>query len=73
MLTRLCSCVVFCFDKDVKREELSNIADKFLDCIEIKAIIDKEGILSEKESPTDNPQKFRKLLDSSCEVIRQGR
>ena len=73
MLTRLCSCIVFCFDKDVKREELSSIADKFLDWIEIKAIIDKEGVLSEKESPTDNPQKFRKLLDSSCEVIRQGR
>ena len=28
MLTRLCSCIVFGFDKDVKREELSSIADK---------------------------------------------
>lgn len=69
-LSRICSKVVFCFDKDVQRDELQELADKFIDCIEINAVIDTENILDEKESPTDNPDKFKKLVNNCCERIR---
>ncbi len=69
-LTRLCADIVFLFDKDVKRDELSELADRFVDCVKIFAIIDNENILNEKESPTDDPEKFKWLLDNCCERIK---
>lgn len=69
-LSRICSRIIFCFDKDVQREELKELADKFIDCIEIDALIDTDNILDEKESPTDNPEKFELLVDKCCERIR---
>lgn len=62
-LTRLCVPIIFCFDKDVQKEELSELADRFIDNIEIYALIDSDNILNEKESPTDDPKKF--------EILRQ--
>lgn len=73
MLTRLCSHIVFCFDKDVQNDELNDIADKFIDCIEISAIVDSENILDSKESPTDDPQKFKKLNENCRKIIKIGR
>lgn len=62
-LTRLCVPIIFVFDKDVTKEELDEIANRFIDGIEIYALIDKNGILDEKESPTDNIDKFEILLN----------
>lgn len=72
MLTRLCSHIILCFDKDVQIEELRTIADKFIDCIKVSAIIDSVNILGEKESPTDNPDKFEKL-SKYLQTIKNGR
>lgn len=69
-LTRLCTDICFLFDKDVKREELIELSEKFIDCINIYAVIDTDNILNEKESPTDNPVKFQKLLENNMERIR---
>lgn len=69
-LTRLCADVVFLFDEDVKRDELSELADRFVDCVKIFAVIDSENILDEKESPTDNSEKFKRLLENCCERIK---
>ncbi len=69
-LTRLCVDVCFLFDKDVTREELNELADRFIDCINIYAVIDTENILNDKESPTDNPDKFKQLLNNYCERIK---
>lgn len=55
---------VFLFDKDVKFEELQSIADNFMDGIDVYAVIDTEDILDEKESPTDNIDKFNKLIQN---------
>lgn len=73
MLTRISSHIIFCFDKDVQNDELNEIAEKFIDCIKISAIIDYDNILQEKESPTDNPWKFKKLNENYCKIIRAGR
>ena len=54
--------IIFVFDKDVTKEELDNIADRFIDGTEIYALIDTANILNEKESPTDDILKFEQLL-----------
>lgn len=69
-LTRLCADVIFLFDKDVTREEISELADRFIDCVNIYAVIDTEKVLDEKESPTDNAEKFEYLIKNNCERIR---
>lgn len=67
-LTRLCVDLVFLFDKDVGREELDEIANRFIDGVNIYAAIDKQGILLEKESPTDNLEKLKILLDNLIKI-----
>lgn len=52
---------IFAYDKDVQEEELKEIASMFMDGISVYAIIDKDNILDEKESPSDNPGKWYKL------------
>lgn len=69
-LTRLCVPIIFVFDKDVEKEELDSIAKRFIDEVEIYALIDKDDILSEKESPTDNIEKFEQLLDKNIYKLR---
>ena len=69
-LTRLCADIIFLFDKDVQQEEIEQIADRFIDSVSVYAVIDNKGILDEKESPTDDPRKFKELLDTSVVQIR---
>ena len=63
-LTRLCCEVIFLFDKDVDREELESLANRFLDSVPLYTVIDNDNILGEKESPTDNPEKFQRLIQN---------
>lgn len=69
-LSRLCVLLVFCFDKDVERSEIEELADRFIENIDIYALIDSDNILDEKESPTDNPQKFNHLNKHNKYKIR---
>lgn len=62
-LTRLCVPIIFVFDKDITKEELDDIASRFIDGTEVYALIDTIGILNEKESPTDDISKFKQLLE----------
>jgi DNA primase len=62
-LTRLCVPIIFVFDKDITKEELDDIASRFIDGAEVYALIDTIGILNEKESPTDDISKFEQLLE----------
>lgn len=62
-LTRLCVSIIFVFDKDITKEELDDIASRFIDGTEVYALIDTIGILNEKESPTDDISKFEQLLE----------
>ena len=63
-LTRLCVPIIFVFDKDITKEELDDIASRFIDGTEVYALIDTIGILNEKESPTDDISKFEQLLET---------
>ena len=72
MLTRLGVKIVFCFDKDILEEDLQHIANQFMSGINIYAIVDKNNILDEKESPSDNVQKWDKLLKNHVYKINNG-
>ena len=62
-LTRLCVPIIFVFDKDITKEDLDDIASRFIDGTDVYALIDTIGILNEKESPTDDISKFEQLLE----------
>ena len=63
---------VFAYDKDVQEDELQEIASMFMNGISIYAIIDKDDILDEKESPSDNPGKWHKLVRDHVYKISKG-
>lgn len=71
MLTRLNAKIVFCYDEDVDEGQLKGISDMFLDGIPVYAIIDKEHILENKESPSDNPKKFQYLIKNNIYNLRE--
>ena len=61
---------IFAFDKDVDENELQEIASMFIDGITVYAIIDKDNILDEKESPSDNIEKWHKLVKDNIYQIK---
>lgn len=70
MLSRLCVKIIFCFDKDVEQSEIEELADRFIESVNIYALIDKDNILDKKESPSDVPDKFKKLLSDNKYLIK---
>ena len=72
MLTRLGVKIIFCFDKDISEDDLKGIADSFFDRIPIYAIIDRDNILDEKESPSDNSKKWQHLIKHNVYQIKSG-
>lgn len=70
MLTRLGVKIVFCFDKDILEDDLKNIADGFMDGVPVYAIIDKNNILDDKESPSDDINKWVRLVRENVYRIK---
>jgi DNA primase len=70
LITRTGCSPVFAFDKDVEEEELQSIANMFMDGISVYAVIDKDNLLDEKESPSDNPNKWTKLVNNHIYQIK---
>lgn len=63
---------IFAFDKDVNEDELQEIASMFIDGVTVYAIIDKDNILNEKESPSDCQQKWLHLVKNNIYKIKGG-
>ena len=72
LITRTGCTPIFAFDKDVEESELDEIAAMFMDGISVYAMIDRDNILDEKESPSDNPQKWQHLIKSNVYKIKGG-
>lgn len=72
LITRTGCTPILALDKDVEEDELKNISDLFMDGITVYAIIDKDNILNEKESPSDNPQKWQYLIKNNVYKIKGG-
>lgn len=70
MLTRLGVKIVFCFDKDISEDELKDIANNFMNGVPIYAIIDRDNILQEKESPSDNADNWARLVENYMYQIK---
>ena len=70
MLVRLGVDIVLCLDKDVKKEELEELAERFPDGVPLYYMFDEDNILDEKESPTDNPIKWRHLVENNIYRLR---
>lgn len=70
MLTRLGVQIIFAYDKDIDEEKLNYIASMFVEGVPVYAIIDRDGILDEKESPSDNSDKWEKLVANNIYRIR---
>lgn len=63
---------IFAYDKDVQEDELKEIASMFMDGISVYAIIDKDNILNEKESPSDCSKKWFHLVKNNIYKIKGG-
>lgn len=72
MLTRLGVKIVLCYDKDITEEELISIANGFMQGIDVYAVIDKDNLLDEKESPSDNPSKWVQLIKNNIYKLDRG-
>lgn len=62
---------IFAFDKDVDEKELQEIASMFIDSVSVYAIIDRDNILNDKESPSDDPEKWHKLVENHIYQINK--
>lgn len=72
LITRTGCTPILALDKDVQEEELKSIANMFMDGITVYAIMDKDDILDEKESPSDNPTKWMQLIKNNIYKIKGG-
>lgn len=70
LITRSSCIPLLALDKDVEEEELKKIADMFMPGIQVYAIIDKNNILDEKESPSDNPAKWAQLVKNNIYQLK---
>lgn len=61
--------LIFCFDKDVIKEEIIDLADSF-EKINIFMIEDKDNLLNKKESPSDSREKWEQLIENSIVKIK---
>ena len=70
LITRTGCIPMFAFDKDVKEDELEDIANLFMDGVSIYAVIDRDGLLEEKESPMDRQDVWGKLYKNNVYKIK---
>lgn len=64
-LTRMCVDIIFCFDKDVSFDEIEQTAKMFDNKVPLYYIQDKDNILKDKESPSDNKEKWEYLIKNN--------
>lgn len=71
-ITRTGCTPIIALDKDVDEAELQDIASMFMDGITVYAVIDRDNILDDKESPSDCPDKWNQLTKNNIYKIKQG-
>lgn len=69
LLVRLGVDIVLCFDKDVKKEEYEIVANKFPE-MPIYYMFDEDNLLGGKESPSDNSDKWTRLVKNNVYRIK---
>lgn len=70
MLVRLGADIVLALDKDVTKEELEELAERFPKGVPLFYVFDEDNILDEKESPSDNPYKWQHMVENNIYRLR---
>lgn len=70
MLVRLGVEICFCFDKDVTKADMEELADRFPDGIPLLYMFDEDNLLNDHESPSDNYEKWQKLKKNNIYKLR---
>ena len=70
MLVRLGSEIVLCMDKDVTKQEMEELAERFPEGVPILYMFDEDNILNEKESPSDSPEKWTYMVRNNIYKLR---
>lgn len=70
MLVRLGVDIVLCFDQDVTKAELEELANRFPDGVPLFYMFDEDKILNEKESPSDSLIKWKHMNDNNIYKLR---
>lgn len=70
MIVRTGCTPILSYDKDCDETELNSIANMFIDGINVYAIIDKNNLLNEKESPMDRQEIWEILKKDNIYRIR---
>lgn len=70
MLVRLGADIVLAMDKDVCKEELEELADRFPEGVPLFYMFDENNILDEKESPSDKPYKWQHMVENNIYKLR---
>lgn len=65
MLTRLNVPLIICFDKDKTEEEVKKEAEVFMEQVPVSYMLDKDGLLEDKQSPADNWDKWEYLIKNN--------
>lgn len=73
MLTRLGVQIIFAYDKDISEDELKNIAEQFVEGVPVYAMLDRDNILEEKQSPSDDVSKWLHLVQNNIYKINKER
>ncbi len=68
-LSRLGKKIILAFDKDFTEDKIQHLRNMFLPQINFYSIIDRENILGEKVSPSDNKEKLQYLLKNHVYLI----
>lgn len=70
MIVRLGVDIIFCFDKDVTKQELEELADRFPDGVPLYYMFDEDNILNENESPSDDFNKWKHMVENNIYKLR---
>jgi DNA primase len=69
-LSRIDCDIVLCMDRDVGKEEVEKLANRFIEGIQIYAIYDEDKVLEDKMSPADDPEKWEYLVKNNIYRIK---
>ena len=70
LLTRLNVPLFICFDKDKTEEEVKKEGDMFMEPIPLYYMLDRDGLLGEKESPVDRWENWERLIVNNVYKMR---
>ena len=70
LLVRLGATIIFAFDKDVQKDELEELADRFPEGVPLYYLYDEDNILAEKESPSDNQKHWEYMVKNNMYRLR---